>query len=101
MKRSVSRAVPTIFRNSTDKGQPTRCSSGQSCQVWLWLLPGWLGLSLAIPIVWLTALREAGQMARRAAGLLLVAGEIERPDPAVPEVRCAEPDRAGRLNPVG
>jgi membrane glycosyltransferase len=63
-------------------------------------LPVWLGLSLAIPIVWLTALREAGQMARRA-GLLLVAGEMERPDPAVPEVRCAEPGRAGRLNPVG
>jgi membrane glycosyltransferase len=68
-----------------------------SVQVWLWLLPVWLGLSLAIPIVWLTAQREAGQMARRA-GLLLVAWEVEQPDPAEP---CTSPDRARHLNPAG
>jgi membrane glycosyltransferase len=47
-----------------------------SVQVWLWLLPVWLGLSLAIPLAWLTARSGAGDAARRA-GLFLVAGESE------------------------
>lgn len=45
-----------------------------SIQVWLWLLPVWLGLSLAIPLAWLTARSGAGETARRA-GLFLVAQE--------------------------
>ncbi len=57
-----------------------------SVQVWLWLLPVWIGLCLAIPIAWLTSKREAGEAARRA-GLFLVAGETERPEPAAP---CAD-----------
>jgi len=47
-----------------------------SAQVWLWLLPVWLGLSLAIPLAWLTERSGAGEAARRA-GLFLVPGETE------------------------
>lgn len=36
-----------------------------SLQVWLWLIPVWLGLVLAIPIALLTSSRDAGGVARR------------------------------------
>jgi len=68
-----------------------------SVQVWLWLLPVWLGLSLAIPIAWLTSQREAGEAARRA-GLFFIAGETERPDPVEP---CAELIAPGIENRAG
>jgi len=57
-----------------------------SAQAWLWLLPVWLGLSLSIPLAWLTARRGVGEAARRA-GLFLVAGEIEvrEPEPLLEE----------------
>ena len=47
-----------------------------SHQVWLWLLPVWLGLCLAIPLAWLVSRVGSGDAARRA-GLFLVAGERE------------------------
>lgn len=50
-----------------------------SVQVWLWLLPVWLGLSLAIPLVYLTSQGAVGMFAHRA-GLFLVAGETEESD---------------------
>jgi len=61
-----------------------------SVQVWLWLFPVWLGLSLAIPLVYLTSRREAGMFARRA-GLFLVAGEIEGTDMLGSGVRLVAP----------
>jgi membrane glycosyltransferase len=54
-----------------------------SVQAWLWLLPVWLGLSLAIPLAWLTAQRGVGQGTRRA-GLFLVADEVEQREPDGP-----------------
>jgi len=49
-----------------------------STQVWLWLLPVWLGLCLAIPLAWLISRGGAGEATRRA-GLFLVPGERQEP----------------------
>ncbi|WP_083240375.1 glucans biosynthesis glucosyltransferase MdoH [Methyloceanibacter methanicus] len=45
-----------------------------SVSVWLWLLPVWLGLVIAIPFAFFAARRGAGAAARRF-GLFLIAGE--------------------------
>lgn len=58
---------------------------GVSVSVWLWLLPIWLGLMVAIPSAYITARRGAGVAAQRA-GLFLIAGEVrERGNGTLPK----------------
>lgn len=62
-----------------------------SIQVWLWLLPIWLGLMLAIPLTYLTARRDFGRITRRAK-LFLTPSEASQAE----AIAGLEGDRPGR-----